>query len=83
MLALFYLYRYQITLVPVPPRFNQRSKKLPIENGHLYRKKDLKISELSSKSNLIADKIRIVLNENRFDNFKDFCNHYRLLDAER
>ena len=100
LLALFYLYRYPITLVPVPPRFNQRSKKIAIKinqeieelyqklkktivSDDLYLKKDLKISELSSKSDLIPAEIRIVLNENGFDNFKDFCNHYRLLNVEK
>lgn len=59
----------------------QKLKKI-IEGNDLYLLGTLNIRDLSLESSLSKSEIRIILNENGFNNFKSFCHFFQLMEVE-
>jgi len=62
-------------------RLYQKLKKI-IEGNDLYLLGTLNIRDLSLESSLSKSEIRIILNENGFNNFKSFCHFFQLMEVE-
>jgi AraC-like DNA-binding protein len=48
----------------------------------LYLDRGMKINTLCQRSKIKLSEIRVSLNQKGFDNFNDYCNHFRLIAAE-